>query len=336
MTPSFGSSSALFVVLLLLAPISGAAPAPEDGVTDKNAQAVELGRVGLEEYGVDNWPKAFEAFEQAERASHSPVFLLYMARCKRNLGSLLAARSLYARVLEDMPASPPDPWLRAARDARREAADVQAYIPSVVISVRSNGPALAELSLDGIPASPNVEIEVDPGTHRVVAKGNNGVTAEGTIAVEEKARRVSVTLTLPAPRPAIAPVAAVPHATATTKPPTPIPADELERGPNVPAYVTGAIGLAGIAVGTVTGIVAMAKLDDIKKNCDFGGHCDPDDEWKMRSVNTFANVSTISFVVGGAGLGVSAVLFLVEPAAPQASARAVPRESVAFRVTTMF
>jgi hypothetical protein len=56
----------------------------------------------------------------------------------------------------------------------------------------------------------------------------------------------------------------------------------------------------------------------------------------MDSVITFANVSTVSFIVGGVGLGASAVLFLTEPAAPRAGARAGRRESMAFSVTAVF
>jgi hypothetical protein len=337
MTLSSGSASALFLLLSLFAPIATAAPPPEDAGADKNAQAVELGRTGLDAYQVGDWAKAFQAFDEAERVSHSPVFLLYMARCQRNQGALLAARELYARASADVPATAPEPWHRAMEDARREAADVAARVPSVLFYARSDGPAIAELAVDGKPYAPNVEIELDPGAHRVVAKGTDGSTAELSISVEERRRRVPHAFTLATARKPVAPVAPVPPPAPASKPAPPPDIDETESSSNVPAYVTGAIGLAGVAVGAVTGLVAMIKLNEIKAKCDVNGNgCDPADEPKMDSVITFANVSTVSFIVGGVGLGASAVLFLTEPAAPRAGARASRRESMAFSVTAVF
>ena len=334
MTPSSGSASALFLVLSLLAPVASAAPSPEDAGADKNAQAVEFGRAGLDAYQVGDWAKAFQAFDDAQRLSHSPVFLLYMARSKRNQGALLAARELYTRASADVPPSAPEPWQRAAEDARREAADLATRVPSVLFYARSDGPAIAELHVDGKPYAPNVEIELDPGVHRVVAKGTDGSTVELSITVEERRRRVPHAFTLATARKPAAPAGAVAPVPAAPAPPAPAP-DESKSRTNVPAYVTGAIGLAGVAVGAVTGLVAVIKLNEVKANCN-GNSCDSKDEPKMDDVITFANVSTVSFIVGGVGLGASAVLFLTEPAAPRGNAQAGRRESLAFSVTTVF
>jgi hypothetical protein len=266
------------------------------------------------------------------------VFLLYMARCKRNQGALLAARELYTRASTDVPPSPPEPWQRAAEDARREAADLATRIPSVLFYARSDGPALAELLVDGKPYAPNVEIELDPGAHRVIAKGTDGSTVELTIFVEERRRRVPHAFTLTtASKPTAPPaaVAAVPTHASSPPPAPPPPDDGSESRTNVPAYVTGVIGLAGVAVGAVTGLVAMIKLNEIKANC-VGNSCEPKDEPKLDDVITFSNVSTVSFIVGGVGLGASAVLFLTEPAAPRGNAQAGRRESLAFSVRAVF
>ncbi|HEY3499860.1 MAG TPA: hypothetical protein VGK73_34455 [Polyangiaceae bacterium] len=335
-------SSALFLVLALHAPDALSEPARGDPDGDV-ARAVELGRTGLRAYQNGNWLEAHDAFEGAERLSHSPVFLLYIARCKRNQGALLAARESYEQAAAAVPASAPEPWLRAVEDAEREAAVVAARVPSVVIEVESNGSLPVELTLDGKPVAANVEIEVDPGSHRLVATVAAEKTAEMTILVEEKRRGVRYALALPPVRaPAapvasvasVAPVAAVPPPAPPRSTPPPSHDPAVKARPNLPAYVTGAVGIAGVAVGAITGLVALIKLNGIKQNC-VGNHCYPSEEDEADSVTAFANVATAGFVVGGVGLGASAVLFLIDPAAPRA-ARTSGREPLAFHVTTVF
>jgi hypothetical protein len=78
------------------------------------------------------------------------------------------------------------------------------------------------------------------------------------------------------------------------------------------ALVTGIVGLAGVAFGSVTGIVALSKYQSIKKHCD-GNVCPEKYEGDARIAGNYAALSTVGFVVGGVGLGASATLRWVLP-----------------------
>ena len=107
-------------------------------------RAVSIGRTAMSLFKEERWAAAYDKFSEAETVAHSPVFLLYMARCKRQLGELKAARALYVRVVEDKPPDgAPESWKNAQNEASKELVDL---FPRLRISVRG-GPA--EVKLDG-------------------------------------------------------------------------------------------------------------------------------------------------------------------------------------------
>jgi hypothetical protein len=126
---------------------------------------------------------------------------------------------------------------------------------------------------------------------------------------------------------------------ATAQPPAPDPgrrpvpeASKRSGGSNVPAYVAGGIGLAGLAFGSAMGIVALVKFNDLE--CE-GNDCVASEEPKADTVNTYATLSTIGFAVGATGVATSAILFWVAPASSgEGSARAL--DSVAFGAKGVF
>jgi hypothetical protein len=81
-------------------------------------------------------------------------------------------------------------------------------------------------------------------------------------------------------------------------------------GQRTAALVAGAVGVVGVAVGTVYGLQATSKWDDAKGGCtDYPYDCSRtamDDRDKAKS---FATLSTVGFVVGAAGLAAGAVLW---------------------------
>src|SRR5262249_55086162 len=72
-----------------------ASPSPARAEETNAASALRAGRTGLDLYEAGKWASAFDVFVAAERMAHSPVFLLYQARCRRNTGNLLEARALF-------------------------------------------------------------------------------------------------------------------------------------------------------------------------------------------------------------------------------------------------
>jgi hypothetical protein len=108
----------------------------------------------------------------------------------------------------------------------------------------------------------------------------------------------------------------VPAAVSAEQPPPAAPAPSTNKAP-VAAWVAVSVGLAGIAVGSVFGVLTLQKRDDIGDHC-AGNRCDATGAQLHDDAQGLALVSTIGFGVGVAGIATAAVLFLT---APKAAAR---------------
>src|SRR5262245_45324754 len=95
-------------------------PPAEPADSPERARALELGRQGLAHYNERRWVDAYERFERAEALVHSPVFVLYMARSKRELRELKNARVLYERIAAPAEPNEPETWQVARREAESE------------------------------------------------------------------------------------------------------------------------------------------------------------------------------------------------------------------------
>jgi len=72
-------------------------------------------------------------------------------------------------------------------------------------------------------------------------------------------------------------------------------------------------------VGSVTGLVALLKRNSISDDCP-NDVCRPAAHGEVDTVNSLRTVSTVSFIVGVAGLGAGATLLLTAPRPPAAAA----------------
>jgi hypothetical protein len=100
------------------------------------------------------------------------------------------------------------------------------------------------------------------------------------------------------------------------KPPAqPPPEKSSGSGRRTAAYVAGGIGIAGVVVGSVTGILVLGKKQTVNDNCP-NHDCNDAGYEAATSAQTLGLVSTIGFGVGIAGLATGAVLLLTgsEPA----------------------
>jgi hypothetical protein len=134
----------------------------------------------------------------------------------------------------------------------------------------------------------------------------------------------TVTLTLTRdPAAATAPAAAAttpPAAAATTEspanssanPPTSQPASspaQPRRAPNhAAAYVSLALGTAGLATGGVLGLMAMKRYKTLQHDCP-ANVCPPEKQGALSSAKQLGNFSNIAFGVGATGIVLGTVLY---------------------------
>ncbi|HZO12675.1 MAG TPA: hypothetical protein VFB62_05445 [Polyangiaceae bacterium] len=174
----------------------------------------------------------------------------------------------------------------AARDADADVADAQVYLDGKLVSKRLDGNAL----------------ELDPGPHEVrLVRGKREQRQSVVIRQGEKNRVVRIDFAKPA-------AAKKPP----RKPPPKKPPQEPARGFDMPvlSWIGFSTGAAALAVGAVTGIVALVKGDELETVCE-AGICHPPEKRDLEAGLAVAHVSTISFAVAGVGIAVGIVGLLV-------------------------
>jgi hypothetical protein len=209
-------------------------------------------------------------------------------------------------IREGVAADAPAPWVKALADAKAEIAPITPRLPWITITV--TGPAHPKVTIDGAPiaeASLGVKRAADPGRHEIRALATGYFTAKKIVTLNE-GESVNVTFEL------------------EDAPPDAAPKDEEESGKVSVATVVDppwrkpvtigafALGGAGIVLGSVTGILAMTKHNQLATDCP-NGRCGPAHKKALETFHTLTTLSTIGFVTGGVAAGAGVVLLLVRP-----------------------
>jgi hypothetical protein len=116
-------------------------------------------------------------------------------------------------------------------------------------------------------------------------------------------------------KPTAAPAATTPAATPAPAKPLPSAAAPAEPEPahgsgrKTAAYVAGGFGIAGIVVGSVSGILVLGKKSTVSENC-ADKACNDRGLAAARSGKNLALVSDIGFGVGIAGLALGTIMLV--------------------------
>jgi hypothetical protein len=92
-------------------------------------------------------------------------------------------------------------------------------------------------------------------------------------------------------------------------------------------YTGFGLAAAGVAVGAVTGFIAMGKASSVNDACRQGTTCPRTIDDDLQTGRTMGNVSTIAFAAAGVGAVVGVVALLVghkKESAPPAAAWVAP------------
>ncbi len=260
-----------------------------------------LGEEALKLFEQARWQAAYDKFAAAHEHLRAPTLVLFMARCKRNLGDLVAARGLYEGVLrKPLPAKASEPFVKAKAKARTELDQLKPRIPAIRISLSGAEPKRTSVKIDGI-ALPSVDVgqavAVNPGKHTITATAAGFQAASKTVDLPESATVTEVSLKLLA------------EGAQPIDPPEP---NQHVDGPLWPAILTLGVGTAGLALGAITGAMASSRADDIKSRC-VDNHCPAEDADLGDEAQTLATLSTTGFVVGGVAAAAGIVLAITRP-----------------------
>ena len=291
----------LFAATLLLAPVAHAEPTAADRTT-----ARVLARQGYEALRDKDYATAADRFARADALVHAPTLLLDLARAQVGLGRLVEAYENYNRIIrEGVAADSPPSWTKALADANAEVGAISPRLGWVTISV--TGPSEPRVVLNGKPistASLGVKRAFDPGHHKIRASGRGYVPQEKEIDVAE-GQAVEVALELEPGTAEAVDLEETVAADGSAK-----PAQPKWRKPTMIA--TFGVGGAGLVLGGVTGVMVLKAHSELSEACP-NGCCGPAQEHKLDRYHTLGLVSTIGFVVAGAGGALGTVLLLTEP-----------------------
>jgi tetratricopeptide (TPR) repeat protein len=111
----------LLCVLSWLSAAKLVAQPPSDPQSESGRAAIERGHEAVSLFERGDWQGALARFQEAEALYHSPVFVLFSARCLRHMGELDQARFAYLRLVDEpLDAGVPEPWKQAQADGRAE------------------------------------------------------------------------------------------------------------------------------------------------------------------------------------------------------------------------
>jgi tetratricopeptide (TPR) repeat protein len=291
------------VQILLCAIVAGIVLGGHDAAAaeaggDKAAARTHAMR-GVALYKRGQYAAAVKALTKAEEAFHAPPHLLFMARCKRELGELREAHDLFIQVLIDqLAADAPKAFVRAQEQAGGEAAALRPRIATVLIEIKGASRDEVEVAVDGKAVSPpklEHPIAITTGEHQITAGRQGATPAEHTVS-----GRVGVTQTVMldlTPEDGADLYDVMDAVISDDEMDTDEPPDEPLDWPVWPTVTTGA-GVAIVVVGAILGGVTLGEAGDIKDQC-RDDICPTELAEDGDSAEAMGHASTALFIIGG-------------------------------------
>jgi hypothetical protein len=322
---TIGAGVTLLCLLLNARPVHAQA----DEATTR-ASARQLGTAGVEAYQAGAYAKASEKLEKAYRILKVPTLGLWSARALKAIGKHVQAAERYLEVTR-LEVTGGDVGLqkRALADAATELESLRPKIPNLTIEVKGADAHDVEVKLDGVVIASELVGEpqpVNPGSHSIVVRrGDEQVTAQ--VSLGEGEAKTSVLELAPA-----APSAVGAPAAGKGTPASPSSGDASPGADSAPArsgsgirtlaWISLGVGGAGLALGGVTGAMALGKRSSIddSEHCD-GDRCLEAERPLADSYNSLRTWSSVGFIAGGALAATGIVLLLTSPSAHTSSDR---------------
>jgi hypothetical protein len=255
---------------------------------------------------------ALADFQAAHAIMKVPTTGIEVGRTQADLGLLVEARDTLLEVQRSpVTRGEPAPYARARAEAKSLASALASRIPSVKLNV-SGGPAGEPVSVtvDDVAVSSEMlaaPYKLNPGKHAIVAKRGTASKRVDIDLPEGETREVAVELSASTDSaPAAPPVKPAPAPAADGADAS----DETRTNPLV--YVGAGVAAAGLVVGSITGIMAISSYSDAAPSCSADNRCPLDVHDDIDAGQTAGTISTIAFVVAGAGAA-TAVIGLLMP-----------------------
>ncbi len=242
-----------------------------------------------------DFEEAREAWQKAVELNDTAAARIGLARAETKLGHLLVAEEHLNKALEHKKLN----WGQK-RKVKKELDALEKKIPTLQIEPPSDFSGTITVNDDQKEVSRLAEpLRLDPGQHTVVAKADGYKTFSETVVLEEGDRKDLVILMTEIEKPA---------------PAAPLAEDEPEKGSSSSTqktlgWISIGVGVVGLGVGTYMGLKARSTRSELDDRCG-GNACSEADRELYDDGKQQADISTVGFIVGGAGIGLGTVLLL--------------------------
>jgi len=254
-----------------------------------------------------DYRSACAQFAESQRLDPAAGTLLNQADCEEHLGALASAWSDFVAARDQLAKG--DDRLPYAQ---QRIAALERRIPHLVVRLPAGAPPGTRVVRGQVEigaAAIGVPVAVDPGTLSltVTAPGRATTTSRVTVA-EGETKEVTVD---------VGAAAAAPAPEAPSMPAAFVQAlHPAEQAPSsgdpkrTVGWIVGGVGVAGLALGAVTGIMAVGDASTFKSDCPNGACQRASGVDAASAGKTASTLSTIGFIGGAAVTGVGAYLLL--------------------------
>jgi hypothetical protein len=305
--------ASLFAVCAAVLPLSafGAGVEVEQATKDQLAAAQTTFQAANKLFDAGRFEEAITAFRASYDIVRSPNSVLMVARCQRELGRLGEAFSNYSSALADAErVAKTDPkyeeTTRAAREELESLRSQVAFLTITVIGAQTDSEI--RIADRRIPVGALTEpIPLKPGEYDVSARSSSGQLITRHVALAEGAKQtLEMDLSASAPEQGAAPEAA---STPSDTHGATVSSSGSGSGRTL-AYISGGVGVVGMAAFGVFGMMANSEYDSLKSSCP-GGTCRPGSQSDIDSGKRDQTIANVGLAVGIVGLGVGITLFAV-------------------------
>ncbi len=250
-----------------------------------------------------HYREALESYDLAYAITHDPAILYNRARALQALGNYPTALD----AIEEFVRVAPDELKQRVPKLADLVADIRDHVGLVVVESPVAGSTVSVqggvMGTTPLPAP----LRISAGTAMITVEARGYVTFRKEVnVVGGKLMTVAATMN---PE-----VVVVVHE--TTPQPTVSAQTYVPQGWRIATYAFGALGLGGLAVGATFGALVAARKGDINAGCP-SKVCDAKGWSALSDANTFATISTISFIVGGVCAGAFVALLALSPHKPR-------------------
>jgi hypothetical protein len=263
---------------------------------------------------------ALPLFQNLADTTQSPNARLYVGHCLKELGKFVEAHAAFTAVVKEINDHPDEKYQPTREAAISELAVLNVRLGRVIINVAESPPNVV-VKLDGNAVEEKTlgsSIVVAPGAHHVEATAGALAPVRGDVNIEGgEVKTVLLSFKKAVDETPFSVVGSSNASVATT----PSADSKSDDGATMRTmgFVAGGVGVAGLAVFTITGLMAKSAFNDLETKC--GGPCaDASYVDQIHRGKTLQTTANVGLVVGLVGVAAGATLFVVgRPHHPDAS-----------------